>query len=124
MERVTHREAVGCILGRVYGAQELHEPVTDLGRGLVLYPVAHIVDFKIPHKTGKAGAEFFDGWIEHPQPVRLSGNEKGRLGDPRAFPSAGQIEISFSGAVVIQTTVKTGALEFSDVMSDVIWFHP
>jgi hypothetical protein len=25
---------------------------------------AHIIDFEIPHETGKAGAEFFDGWIE------------------------------------------------------------
>jgi hypothetical protein len=41
------REAVGCVLGGVYGAQELHELVTDLGRGFVLYPVAHIIDFEI-----------------------------------------------------------------------------
>jgi hypothetical protein len=45
MERVAHREAVGCVLGGVYGAQELHELVIDLGRGFVLYPVAHIIDF-------------------------------------------------------------------------------
>jgi hypothetical protein len=64
-----------CALGSVYSAQELHELVTDLGRGLVLHPVAHILDFEIPHETGKAGAEFFDGWIE------------GRLGDLRAFPT-------------------------------------
>jgi hypothetical protein len=36
-------------LGWVYGAQELHELVTDLGRGLVLYPVAHAVEFETPH---------------------------------------------------------------------------
>jgi hypothetical protein len=114
----------GRVLSSVYGAQELHEPVTDLGRGLVLYPVAHIIDFEIPHETGKAGAEFFYGWIEHSQAIRLPRNEKGRLGDPGAFPSTGQIEISFRGAVVIQATVKAGTLEFTDVMSDVIWFHP
>ena len=124
MERGSHREAVGCVLGGVYGAQELHELVTDLGRGFVLYPVAHIIDFEIPHETGKVGAEFFGGWIEHPQAIRLPRNEKGRLGDLGAFPSAGQIEISFSGAVVIQTTMEAGTLEFSDVMCDVIWLHP
>jgi hypothetical protein len=113
-----------CVLGSVYGAQELHELITDLGRGFVLYPVAHILDFEIPHETGKAGAEFFDGWIEHSQAIRLPRNEKGRLGDLRAFPSTGQIEIGFRGAVIIQATVKAGTLEFTDVMSDVIWFHP
>ena len=104
--------------------QELHELVTDLGRGFVLYPVAHVIDFEIPHQTGKAGAEFFDGWIEHPQAIRLPRNEKGRLGDLRAFPSGRQIEIRFGGAVVVQPAVKAGALKFSDVMSDVIGFCP
>jgi hypothetical protein len=37
--------AAQCELGRVYGAEELHELVTDLGRGFVLHPVAHIVEF-------------------------------------------------------------------------------
>src|SRR5579864_7890218 len=102
----------------VYGAQELHELVTDLGRGFVLYPVAHVVEYETPHETGKAGAELFDGWIEHLQAIRLPRNEKGRLGDLRAFPRAGQIEIRFGSAVVIQATVKAGTLEFSDVVSD------
>jgi len=112
------------VLGGVYGAQELHELVTDLGRGFVLYPVAHIVDFEIPHETRKAGPEFLRGWIEPFQPILLSRNVKGRLGDLRALPGAGQIEIRFGGAVIVQTTVKAGTLEFSDVMSDVIWFRP
>src|SRR5579864_9163660 len=124
MERVTLREAAGCVLGGVCGAQKLHELVTDLGRGFVLYPVAHIIDFEVPHETGKPGAQFFDGWIELLQAIRLPPNVEGRLGDLRAFPSAGQIEIRFGGAVVVQATVKAGTLEFSDVMSDVIWFHP
>jgi len=46
------------------------------------------------------------------------------LGDLRAFIGPGQIEIRFGGAVVIQGTVKAGALEFSNVMSDVIRFNP
>ena len=104
--------------------QELHELVADLGRGFVLYPVAHIVDFESPHKTGKASAELFDGWIEHLQAIRFPRNEKGRLGDLRAFPSGRQIEIRFGGAVVIQAAVKAGTLEFSDVVSDVIWLRP
>jgi hypothetical protein len=52
MERVAHREAVGCVLGGVYGAQELHELVIDLGRGFVLYPVAHIIDFEREGRRG------------------------------------------------------------------------
>ena len=98
--------------------------MTDVGSGFVLYPVAHIVEFETPHETGKAGAELFEGWIERPQAVHLAPNVKGRLDDLRAFPSRGQIEIRFGGAVVVQPAVKTGALEFSDVMSDVIGFCP
>jgi len=45
------------------------------------------------------------------------------LGDLCASPSAGQIEIWFGGAVVVQVTVKDGSLEFSGVVSDVIWFY-
>jgi hypothetical protein len=36
-------------LGRVYHAQELHELFADFGRGFMLYPVAHIVEFEVPH---------------------------------------------------------------------------
>ena len=89
-----------------------------------MYPVAHIIEFEIPHETGKAGAQFVHGWIEHLQAIRLPRNVKRRLGDPRAFPSAGQLEVRFGGAVVVQGTVKAGPLEFSDVMGDVIWFRP
>ena len=113
-----------CVLGGVCGAQKLHELVTDLGRGFVLHPVAHIIEFEIPHQTGKAGAQFFHGWIELPQAIRLPRNVKGRLSDLRAFPSAGQIEIRLGGAVVVQATVKASAPEFGYVMSDVIGFSP
>src|SRR5580693_3237985 len=104
--------------------QELHELVTDLNRGLVLYPVAYIVEFEIPHDTGKAGAELFERGIERPQAIGLSRNVKRRLGDFRAFPNGGQIEIGFGGAVVIQCAVKAGTLEFRDVMSDIIRLRP
>jgi hypothetical protein len=40
-------------LGRVYGAQELHELVTDLSRGFVLYPVAYIAEFETPTRPGR-----------------------------------------------------------------------
>ena len=83
-------------------------------------PVAHIVDFEIPHETRKAGAEFLEGWIELPQAIRFSRKVKGRLGNLRAFPSPGKIEIRFGGAVVVQGAVKAGTLKFSYVMSDVI----
>ena len=114
----------GCVLAAVYSAQKLHDLVTDFGRGFVLNPVAHTVDFEIPHETREAGAEFFEGWIELSQAICLSRDVKGRLGDLRAFPGPGQIEIRFGGAVVIQGAVKAGTLEFSNVMSDVIYFSP
>ena len=46
------------------------------------------------------------------------------MGDLRAFIGPGQIEIRFGGAIVIQGAVEAGALKFSNVMSDVIWFSP
>ena len=45
-----------CELRGIYGAQELHELVTDQVRGFVLHPVAHIVEFEPAHETRKAGA--------------------------------------------------------------------
>jgi hypothetical protein len=62
--------------------------------------------------------------IELLQAVRLAPNEKGRLRDLRAFEGGGEIEIRFGGAVIVQGAVKAGALEFRNVMIDVIWFHP
>src|SRR6202034_4131607 len=97
-------------LGRVYGAQELHELITDLGGGFVLYPVAHIVEFERPEEPGKAGAQLVHRqWIELFQAIRLSPNEKGRLRDVRAFESGGEREIMFGGAVIVQAAVKAGA---------------
>ena len=90
------------VLSGVYGAQELHDLVVDLGRGFVLYPVAHIVDFESSHETRKANTEFSYGGIESRQAIRLPRNVKGRLGDRRALPSTRQIEIRFGGAVVVQ----------------------
>src|ERR1700677_992673 len=111
--------------GRACGAQELHELITDLGRGFVLYPVAHIVEFERPDEPGKAGAHLVHRqWIELFQAIRLSPNEKGRLRDLRAFESGGQIEIRFCSAVIVQAAVKAGALEFRNVMTDVIWLRP
>lgn len=116
-----HRGGASIVfLGGVDGAQKLHDLVTDLGRGFVLNPVTHIVDFKIPHETRKAGAEFLERRIELTQAIRLARDVKGRLCDRCTLPGAGQIEIRFGGAVVIQSAVKSGSLEFSDVVSDVI----
>ena len=51
--------------------------MTDLGRGFVLYPVAHIVEFEPPNETGKAGAHLVHGKrIELFQTIRLPPNEK------------------------------------------------
>ena len=79
----------------------------------MLYPVAHIIEFEIPHDAGKTGAELFERGIECPQAVRLSCNVKRRLSDFRAFPGGGQIEIRFGGTVVVQGTVEAGTLKFS-----------
>ena len=111
-------------LGGIYCAQELHDLITDFGGSFVLYPMAHIIDFNVPEQTRKSGAEFLEGWIELSQAIRLPRNIKGRLRDLRVFPGAGQIEIGFCGAVVIQAAAKSRTLEFSDVMGDVIGFHP
>jgi hypothetical protein len=74
-ERIAIRPAAGkrldlpqSVSSGVYGAQKLHDLVTHFGRGFVLNPVAHIVDFEMSHETRKAGAEFFEGWIELPKP--------------------------------------------------------
>jgi hypothetical protein len=107
------RYAIGCDLGRVYGAQELRELVTDLGRGFVLNPMPHVVEFEIPHEAGKAGANFFYGRIESLQAIRLPRNVKGRLGDLRAFPRAGQIEIRVAHNVAeFQRTGFHGGLNY------------
>ncbi len=108
----------------VYGVQELDEPVTDLSRGFVLHPVAHIIDFEMAHETGEAGAELLRRWIEALQAIHLSRNEKRRLGDLGVFPSAGKIEIWLGGAIVVKATVETGALELGDIMRDVIRISP
>ena len=78
-------------LGGADGAQKLHDLITDLGRGFVLNPVTHIVDFKIPHETRKARAEFLGGRIELTQAIRLARDVKGRLGD-RSRPSRRQTD--------------------------------
>jgi hypothetical protein len=52
------------LLGRVYRAQELHKLFADFGRGLVLYPVAYVVEFEVPDEARKAGAKLLGGGIE------------------------------------------------------------
>ncbi len=102
--------AIDQLLGRVYRAQELHKLFADFGRGFVLYPVAYIVEFEIPHETGKTGAKLFKRGIKRPQAISFTRDVKRRLSDLRAFPGGGQIEIRFGGAVVIQGAMETGAL--------------
>ena len=55
---VSSKCALGCELRGIYGAQELHELVTDQVQvgGFVLHPVADIVEFEPAHETRKAGA--------------------------------------------------------------------
>jgi hypothetical protein len=48
-------------LGWLYRAQELHDLVTDLCRGLVLYPVAHVFDLEGSHETRKPRAKLLLG---------------------------------------------------------------
>ena len=87
--------------------------------------MAHIVEFERSDEPGKAGAHLLHcQWIKLFQAIRFSPNEKGRLGDLRAFESGGQGEIRFGGAVIVQAAVKAGALEFRNVMIDVIWLRP
>jgi len=67
----------------------------------MLYPVAHIVEFEIPHKTGKTSAKLFKRGIERPQGISFTRDVKRRLSDFRALPGGGQIEVRFGGAIVI-----------------------
>src|SRR5580704_7721232 len=84
-------------LGRVYRAQELHKLFADFGRGFVLYPVAHIVEFEIPHETGKTSAKLFKRGIKRPQAISFTRDIKRRLSDLRTLPGGGHIEIRFGG---------------------------
>jgi hypothetical protein len=111
-------------IGRVHSAQELHKLLADFGRGLVLYPVADIVEFEIPDEARKAGVKLFRRRIKRPQTIGLSRNVKRGLGYLRAFPGSGQVEIEFGGAIVVQCPMKTGALEFRYVVSHIIRFYP
>ncbi len=58
--------AIASSLGKVYRAQELHELLADFRRGLVLYPVAYIVEFEAPDEARKAIAKLLNGRIECP----------------------------------------------------------
>ena len=105
--------------------QKLHELLIDHIRGFVLYPVAHIVEFETANETGNAGAHLIHGQrIKLFQAIRLPPDEKRRLRNPGAFPRSGQVKVRFSGPIVVQGTVKAGALKFRHVMSDVIRLRP
>src|ERR1700679_3527157 len=78
------------VSGWVYGAQELHELVTDLGRGFVLYPVAHMVEFETSHETRKTDSKLiYSQRVELFEPIRLPHHVEGRLSDLRASKSGG-----------------------------------
>jgi hypothetical protein len=67
---VSSKCALGCELRGIYGAQELHELVTDQVGGFVLHPVADIVEFE--PATRKAGAHSVQAKrIKFSQPVCL-----------------------------------------------------
>ena len=118
-----HRRALA--LGSVQSPQELHELLTNHLRRFVLYPMAHIVELEPSPEPRKPGAHLVHGKrIKFFHSIRLPPNEKGRLRDLRTLESGGQIEIRFCGAVVVQPPVKAGALEFSDIMIDVIRGRP
>ena len=106
-------------------AQKLHELVADLSRGFVLYPVAHVVELDASHETGKAGAQLINGqWVEFLQSICLPHHVKRWLRNLRALKSSGQVEVWLGSPVVVQATVEAGALEFSNIMGDIIWLRP
>jgi hypothetical protein len=116
--------AIASSLGRVHRAQELHKLFADFGGGLMVYPVAYIVEFQVSDETRKPGPQLFGRGIKHSQAVGLSGDVKRRLSDLRAFPCGGQSKIQLGGAIIVQRTVKAGALEFRYVVRQVIGFYP
>ena len=94
-------------------------------RGFVLNPVAYIVEFETANETGNARAHLVHGQrIKLSQAIRLPPDEKRRLGNPGALPWSGQVEVRFSGPIVVQGTVKASALKFRHVMSDVVRLRP
>ena len=83
----------------------------------MLYPVAYIVEFEVPNEARKAGAKLLGWGIKRPQTISFTRDVKRGLGDLRAFPGGGQIEIELGSAIVVQRTVKAGALKFRHVVS-------
>jgi hypothetical protein len=99
--------------------------VTDLGRGFVLYPVAHMVEFETSHETGKANSKLVYGQrVELSESIRLTHHVKARLSDLRASKRGGQREVRFDRSVVVEAAVKSRTLELGNVMLDVIRFRP
>jgi hypothetical protein len=111
--------------GGVHCAQEINDLVADQIRRFVLYPMAYIFELEPANKTRQARAHLvYCKRIEFFQSIRLSPDKKRGLGDLRSFESCGQMEIGFGGAVIVEATVKAGALEFRDVMVDVFRLRP
>jgi hypothetical protein len=106
-------------------AEKSNQLFTHLGCGFVLNPVTHIIQFDATHETRNAHTYLVHGKrVQLLEPVRLACHIKGGLRDSRAFPRRGQIEIRFGSAVVVEPTVKSGALKLGNVVRDVIWFSP
>ena len=68
---VSSKCALGCELRGIYGAQELHELVTDQVGGFVLHPVAHIVEFKPAHETSEGRRAFGPRYADKVLSTRL-----------------------------------------------------
>jgi hypothetical protein len=96
----------------IRNAQEFHELVNNYIGGFVLHPVANIVEFEPAHHARETTTHLVYGQrIEFFQPVHPSPNEKGRLSDLRALECGRQIEIRFSGAVIVERTVRSAPFE-------------
>src|ERR1700722_10693367 len=113
------------VSGMFHGAEKRHELVADQVGGLVLDPVADIVEFEPAHQARQTGTHLVDRQrIEFFQAVRIAPNEKRGLRDLGAFESGGQGEIRFGRAIVVQAAVEARALKLGDVVLDVVRLRP
>src|ERR1700759_3655207 len=90
----------------------------------MLYPVANTFDFGYPLQSWEVRAEGAGWRIECSKTIVLASYIEGWLRDLRALPRCRQIEIGFSGTIIVQATVKTCALKFLDIVGEIIWLYP
>ena len=98
----------------------MHKLFAYYVRNFVMNPMADVIKFESSHETGKTTAQLLQGKrVELLQAIGLPSDKKGRLGDLRTSECRRQKETGFRGAIVVEATMKAGALNFGEGMGDV-----